>query len=119
MKPSSARGKINATRMRSQLIASVPRGVTTGAPAGLTCAFGTGVAADTAGVEVVVAAGFTVLLAGGGPKANPLEKVKTNSTSTPITPSVVGKCSRLSESAAGTRANCTNTNSGIPHPSAL
>src|SRR5258708_12489918 len=79
MKPSSARGKINATRMRSQLIASVPRGVTTGAPAGLTCAFGTGVAADTAGVEVVITAGFTELPAGDAAKAEPLAKVKANS----------------------------------------
>src|SRR5258707_12955289 len=98
MKPSSARGKINATRMRSQLIASVPRGVTTGAPGGLTCAFGTGVAADTAGVEVAVAAGFTVLLAGDAAKAEPLVKVKTSSTRTPTTTNVAANCNGLSKS---------------------
>src|SRR5260370_40121131 len=101
MKPSSARGKINATRMRSQLIASVPRGVTTGAPAGLTCAFGTGVAADTAGVEVVVAAGFTVLLAGDAAKAEPLVKVKASCTNTPNNPSGLAKCPGVSESSGG------------------
>src|SRR5258708_34365878 len=99
MKPSSARGKINATRMRSQLIASVPRGVTTGAPAGLTCAFGTGVAADTAGVEVAVAAGFTVLLAGGAAKAEPLVKEKASCTSTPTHTSVEANCNAVPEKA--------------------
>src|SRR5258708_30070929 len=102
MKASRARGKINATRMRSQLIASVPRGVTTGAPAGLTCAFGTGVAADTAGVEVAVAAGFTVLLAGDAAKAEPLVKVKASCTSTPISTNGVANCNSFSKNAGGT-----------------
>src|SRR5258707_15087834 len=99
MKPSSARGKINATRMRSKLIASVPRGVTTGAPAGLTCAFGTGVAADTAGVEVALTPGFTELLAGDAAKAGALVKAKEDCTSTASRTSVETNWNSFSESA--------------------
>src|SRR5439155_9089774 len=98
--PPRTNGITKLTNMRSQLIASVPSGVTTGALAGLTPASGVGVAPGTVGVAVTVGdvAGLFANVVVG-----PAVKVKITWARTPSSTSVVANSSGFSERAGVTR----------------
>src|SRR5947209_17485323 len=98
--PPRTNGITKLTNMRSQLIASVPNGVTTGALAGLTPALGVGVAPGTVVVAVTfgdIAGLFAYVVVG------PAVKATITWARTPSSTRVVANSSGLSESAGVTR----------------
>src|SRR5437764_5887174 len=100
--PPRASGITKLTRIRSQLMTLVPRGVATGALAGLTFGFGVGVAALITGVAVAVAAGgvdglFAYVIVG------PARTARITCNNIPSSTNVVAKSSGFSESAGVTR----------------
>src|SRR5579864_7218797 len=117
-RPPRTSGITKLTRMRSQPMAFVLSGATTGIPAGLVCEFVGGVAVGAVVVGVAVTVGVAVLAALAYVVLGPAVKAKITCASTPSKTSVVANCSGFSERAGVTRYQCPSHMAVMTPPSA-